>query len=370
MDSPSLEVPAITPDDDVESVITSATAAVAQLTGTQPVSSTPTTATSNHSLDTPMTGPAGSQPLVPARPKSGKAIIKVAAKVGSALPTFSAPPIDEVVLNNLYDADLVSVAKTACSIHTQAGAYAREFLAELKRRFEESKKLRKPYLGYKNFDNLCADKLEVSARQVRNILNNNPGGRKGRVLKPRPSVKELDAVKAENKRLKAHAKLVEDANDRVTKASAQPAAGYTQQGLERAKRDAIRDYQKIAVNEKQEAENEIAALKNTVGKLTSECRRLQKQPKRAAGKSATLRSKPPFASSRSPIDDSETPSKEEAARHVVCLTLSVIKRFPRVEKHWIVDEVVARLRDASALDASGAPEASRRHYDFLTTLGA
>jgi len=67
------------------------------------------------------------------------------------------------VLRNLQDADLLFAAKNACSIHTQAGTYAKEFLTEMKRRFKEGKNVGKPYLGYKNFDNLCADKLEISS---------------------------------------------------------------------------------------------------------------------------------------------------------------------------------------------------------------
>lgn len=117
------------------------------------------------------------------------AIVKADSEIGSVLPIFPAPPIDQAILSNMKDSELLLNAQNACSVHAQAGAYAKEFLAELKRRFVECKKAGKQYLGYKNFDKLCADKLEISARQVRNILNNNPGGRKGRTVKPRPSIK-------------------------------------------------------------------------------------------------------------------------------------------------------------------------------------
>ena len=210
------------------------------------------------------------------------AIVKVEPKVGSTLPVFSAPPIDVVVLSNLNDKELLSFAKQACSIYTQAGAYAKEFLAELKRRFDEGRSFRKPYLGFKNFEKLCADQLEIGARQVRNILNNNRGGRKGRTLKPRPKLKELEDVKADNKRLKAHAKLVEDANDRIARGQKQLPAGYTKLDLEQAKKDAVRDHQKIAATEKQQSENEIETLKDTVRKLTRENRKLQKTPSNRA----------------------------------------------------------------------------------------
>jgi hypothetical protein len=133
-------------------------------TRTRPANSTPTSAATAYSVDTTRTGPAGSRPLLPAPEPSDKAIVKVPPKVGSALPTFSAPPIDEVVLSNLDDKYLIFVAKHACSIYKQAGAYAKDFLAELKRRFDEGKKLGKPYLGYKNFDKLCDDELKIGAR--------------------------------------------------------------------------------------------------------------------------------------------------------------------------------------------------------------
>lgn len=266
------------------------------------------------------------------------AIVKVEPKVGSTLPVFSAPPIDVVVLSNLNDKELLSVAKQACSIYTQAGAYAKEFLAELKRRFDEGKKLRKPYLGFKNFDKLCADRLEIGARQVRNILNNNRGGRKGRALKPRPKLKELEDLKAENKRLKAHAKLVEDANDRIAGGQKQLPAGYTKLDLEQAKKDAVRDHQKIAATEKQQSENEIETLKDAVRKLTRENRKLQKDPKQS-------RSKP--ASSRSLIADLETPTREEVVRQAV----AIIKPFSLDDRRLIIDEIEARLRDESTRDA-------------------
>jgi len=267
------------------------------------------------------------------------AIVKVEPKVGSTLPVFSAPPIDVVVLSNLNDKELLSVAKQACSIYTQAGAYAKEFLAELKRRFDEGKKLRKPYLGFKNFDKLCADQLEIGARQVRNILNNNRGGRKGRTLKPRPKLKELENVKAENKRLKAHAKLVEDANDRIARGQKQLPAGYTKLDLEQAKKDAVRDHQKIAATEKQQSENEIETLKDTVRKLTRENRKLQKDPKQS-------RSKP--ASSRSLIADLETPTREEVVRQAV----AIIKPFSLDDRRLIIDEIEAHLRDEWTRDAA------------------
>jgi hypothetical protein len=272
------------------------------------------------------------------------AIVKVEPKVGSTLPVFSAPPIDVVVLSNLNDKELLSVAKQACSIYTQAGAYAKEFLAELKRRFDEGKKLRKPYLGFKNFDKLCKDQLEIGARQVRNILNNNCGGRKGRALKPRPKLKELEDVKAENKRLKVHAKLVEDANDRIAGGQKQLPAGYTKQDLEQAKKDALRDHQKVAATEKQQSENEIEALKDTVRTLTRENRKLQKDPRQS-------RSKP--ASSRSLIADSGTPTREEVVRQAV----AIIKLFSFDDRRLIIDEIEARLRDESRRDAG---DGSRR----------
>jgi hypothetical protein len=277
-------------------------------------------------------------------PTKTEAITKAALKVGSALPTFSAPPIEEVVLSNLNDADLVFVAKNACSIHAQSGAYAREFLAELKRRFNEGKRVRKPYFGYKSFNNLCANKLEISARQVRNILNNDPGGRKGRVAKPRRSLKDLEEVKAENKRLLAHVRLIEADNVRFSKESALQTLDFIPREIEQAKKDAVRDHQKIAAKEKQESENKIATLESTLHKLTLECRRLQKQPKQVTSKRAATTSKPSYAIPQSPVDELETWSKDEAVRRIVSWTVSVIKHFPGLEKRWIVDEATARLR--------------------------
>lgn len=279
----------------------------------------------------------GRQPLAPERAGPDKAIVKVPPKLGSALPTFSVPPIDEVVLSNLNDTELIFVAKHACSIHNQAGAYAKEFLSELKRRFNEGKKLLKPYLGYKNFDKLCADRLKIGARQVRNILNNNPSGKKGRAVKPRPTLHELENVKAENKRLKAHSKLIEDANDRIAGGHERLAVGYTKQDLDQAKKDAVRDHQRIAAKEKEQSENEIEALKNTVGKLTQENRKLQKEPKRP-------RSKP--AGSGSLIADSETPTREEAVRRAV----AIIEPFALSDRRLIIDEIEAHLCDESTRD--------------------
>ncbi len=287
-------------------------------------------------------------------PVETHALTKADPKVGSTLPTFSAPPIDEALLSNLNDAELVSVAKTACSIHTQAGAYAREFLAEMKRRFDEGKKIRKLYLGYKNFNNLCADKLEISARQVRNILNHNPSGRKGRAVKPRPSLKELEEAKAENRRLKAHVRLIEADNDRVSKGPGQQVANFAPQEVEQAKKDAIRDYQKIAVKESQESDKKIAALESTVRKLTEICRSLEKQRKQATSKSNTVSSKPSVAVS--PYDDSRTSAKEDVVRRITSWTLSNIKEFTLIDKRQIVDEVIAKLRDDMDFEAADAEQ--------------
>jgi hypothetical protein len=297
---------------------------------------------------------AGSWPLPLGHPEPGNqsAIVRVETKVGSVLPTFSAPPIDEVVVSNLNDADLIFATKKACSIHTQSGVYAREFLAELKRRFDEGKKLGKPYLGHKNFDKLCCDKVDITSRQVRNIMNNNPSGRKGRVLKPRPSIKELEDVKAENKRLKAHATLIEDANDRATRDSSQPAGDYTKQDLEQAKKDAARDVQAIAAKEKQENKNEIAALKETVRKLTDDNRELQEQPKKSASKPGDMSCKPSLENSCSAVVGSESLSREEAARQIIRFGLLISKRFSRIDKRWITDQAVAGLRDELAREAA------------------
>jgi hypothetical protein len=324
-------------------------------TRTQPVNSTPTTAATAHPIDTIRTGPAASRPLLPAPERSDKAIVKVPPKVGSALPTFSAPPIDAVVLSNLADKDLISVAKHTCSIYKQAGAYAKDFLAELKRRFDEGKKLGKPYLGYKNFDKLCDDRLEIGARQARNILNNNPSGKKGRTLKPRPTLQELENVKAENKRLKAHAKLIEDANDRIAGGHERLAVGYTKQDLEQAKKDAVRDHQKIAAKEKEQSENEVEALRHTVRKLTQENGKLQKEPKQSRSKPASTKS-----SSRSLIADSETPTREEVVRHAVAF----IKPFSLSDRRLIIDEIEARLRDESTRDV---PDASKTPSGYTST---
>jgi hypothetical protein len=294
--------------------------------------------------------PVGDRLLAVGYPEPGEqtAIVKTDPKVGSALPTFSAPPVDQAALSNMNDSDLVFVTKNACSIHAQAGSYAREFLAEFKRRFDGGKIAGKPYFGYKNFNNLCADKLEISARQVRNILNNNPGGRKDREVKPRPSLKDLQDLKAENKRLKAHVAQVEAANERAEKAAALPTAGYTQQEVEKAKEDAVRDQQKIAAMEKRESEKKIAALDRTVHKLT------KKQPKQATSKPAATTSKPSFAISQSPIDDSMTWSKGDAVRRIVGWTMSIIQHFTVVEKRWIVDGVIERLRDELAFETGDA----------------
>jgi hypothetical protein len=309
------------------------------------------TADSNSSATTTAVG---AWPVALGHPKPGQqtAIIKDEPKVGSALPTFSAPPIDEVVLSNLNDTDLLYAAKNPCSILMQSGAYAREFLAELKRRFDEGKKLGKPYLGHKNFDKLCCDKVDITSRQVRNILNNNPGGRKRRVVKPRPSVKEVEEVRAENKRLKTHAALIDDANDRATRDSARPAADYTKQDVEQTKRDAIRDVQGIAAKEKQENKNEIAALKETVSKLADDNRDLREQPTKSASKPGDMSFKPSLENSCSAIVGSESLSKEEAARHIIRFGLLISKRFSRIDKRWITDEAVAGLRDELARETA------------------
>jgi hypothetical protein len=287
-------------------------------------------------------------------PNKQTAIVKVQPKVGSALPTFSAPPIDEIVLSNLDDKDLIFVAKRACSIYKQAGAYGKDFLAELKRRFDEGKKLGKPYLGYKNFDKLCADRLEIGARQVRNILKNNPGGKKGRVPRPRPTLQELETVKAENKRLKAHAMMVEDANDRIA-GRERLVAGYTRQDLEQAKKDAVRDHQKIAAKEKEQSENEVEALKDTVRKLTQENGKLQKEPKRSRSKPASTKS-----SSRSLIAYSETQKREEVVRAAV----AIIKPFSLADRRLILDEIEARLRDELTRDV---PDGSKTPSGYTST---
>jgi hypothetical protein len=83
----------------------------------------------------------------------------------------------------------------------------------------------------------------------------------------------------------------------------------------------------------------------------------EKKIKMLAAKPVADQKKKTQKTDDAPVDDSETSSKEEAARHIVCLAASVIKHFSLVEKHWIVDEVVARLRDESARDAADAQEA-------------
>jgi len=302
------------------------------------------------------------------QPSASTAIAKVDPKVGSALPTFSAPPIDQAILSNMKDSELLFMAKNACTIHAQAGAYAKDFLAEMKRRFAECKKVRKPYLGHKNFDQLCADKLEITARQVRNILNDNPGGRKGRKVKARPSLKELEEEKAKNKRLEAYVKQLEAANDRASKAPATHLANGTQANIDQVKKDAVRDLQKIMATEKREADRKIAALEHKLGKVSAECRKLQKRSQRTSSQTTNTDSRPSFAISGSPIDESEAWSKEETVRQIVGGTISIIKHLPAAEKRWIVDEAAARLRCELAFDGADAPTTSSDARHAATQL--
>jgi len=57
-----------------------------------------------------------------------------------------------------------------------------------------------------------------------------------------------------------------------------------------------------------------------------------------------------FAISHSPIDDSETWSKEEAVRQIFSWTLSCIKGFSLTEKRQIIEDVIAKLRDEMAFE--------------------
>ena len=79
------------------------------------------------------------------------------------------------------------VGKTAIDLYKGAGHYVYVHLKELKARYDEGKKTSRPYLGYKNFDLLCDEKLELTSRQVRNILNGDPTGKKkNRILGKAP----------------------------------------------------------------------------------------------------------------------------------------------------------------------------------------
>jgi hypothetical protein len=274
-----------------------------------------------------------------AQDRSDSAVVKLERKVGSTLPTFSAHPIDRVVLSNLNDVDLLSNAKRACSIHTQAGAYAKEFLAELKRRFNKGKELRNPYLGYKNFDKLCADSLEIGARQVRNILNDNPDGRKGRSVGQRPSVAELEAVKTENKRLKGLVKQVGDANDRIVGGQGGVNSGCTKQDIENAKKDARRDHLKITVKEKKQSDDEVEALKKTVDKLTQENHKLQKQHEHSFNKPSSM-----LTNSTSLIEKPWAATRDEVIHHAV----SIIRPFSISDRRLIIEEIESRLHDLVA----------------------
>lgn len=253
---------------------------------------------------------------------------------GLQISVFELPPIDSVLLSHMKDAELFSQAKTASNIYAQAGSYAKELLSEIKRRYVEDKKTGKRYRGHTNFDALCEKELNITGRQARNILNDNPGGRKGRKLPPRPKVSEL---KARNKALKEHVEQVEAANDRAAEILAQQAAsqiGPTPQQLEQAKKDAVRDHQKIATKEKQESEEKVARLEAKVRKLSAEYQKLQS--KQRTSKSAK--------------------SKEEAVSRIVGWAVSVIKPFPVADKLWIVDEVTARLRNEPEFDDAVAAE--------------
>ena len=80
----------------------------------------------------------------------------------------------------LQDGDLLSSAKTAIDLYKGAGQYVYVHLKELRARYERGKKIKKPYLGYTNFDSLCDEKLELTSRQVRNILNGDPTGKEAK----------------------------------------------------------------------------------------------------------------------------------------------------------------------------------------------
>lgn len=100
-------------------------------------------------------------------------------------------------LTNMRDADLLSSAKSAIDTYKGAGQHVYAHLKELKDRYDKGKKAKKPYLGYKNFDVLCAEKLDLTSRQVRNILNGDPTGKKnnrteGKAPKRLPSVPKTE----------------------------------------------------------------------------------------------------------------------------------------------------------------------------------
>ena len=97
----------------------------------------------------------------------------------------------------LQDGDLLSSAKTAIDLYKGAGHYVYVHLKELRARYERGKKIKKPYLGYTNFDSLCDEKLELTSRQVRNILNGDPTGKKRSRLEGKAPKRLASAPKTE-----------------------------------------------------------------------------------------------------------------------------------------------------------------------------
>jgi len=83
----------------------------------------------------------------------------------------------------------------------------------------------------------------------------------------------------------------------------------------------------------------------------------RKAKKLALPESEESISKPSFAISHSPIDDSKTWAKEDAVRRIISWTLSSIKRFSLIEKRQIVEDVIVKLRDELAFEAADAHRA-------------
>jgi hypothetical protein len=91
------------------------------------------------------------------------------------------------------------------------------------------------------------------------------------------------------------------------------------------------------------------------GKVKAE----RKAKKLALPESAQSISKPSFAISHSPIDDSKTWAKEDAVRHIISWTLSSIKRFTLFDKRQIVEDVIGKLKDEIYFETKDAEKAAR-----------
>lgn len=153
------------------------------------------------------------------------------AKVGSSASlSCTLPRHTKAEVSNMQDAVLLPSARDAAAVNDFSGDCLFLYLTEIRKRFAEGKKAKKPHFTNDdgtpctNLNRLYSEKVGITSRQARNILNRNPHGYTKKQL-AESEAERAARVQREKEKREERARIAREKHDKRIRDEAR-AAGY------------------------------------------------------------------------------------------------------------------------------------------------